>query len=107
MKKLAWIAAYLLVALAVMLMGVKANEAAAQSPYCGVYALFKKTLAENYSEFPTARALSKNDTIMVELFISKAGTFTIIATPRDGPTCIIAAGKKWTAIAPEIEGTPL
>ncbi len=42
---------------------------------------------------------------MVELFVAKAGTWTVIATDPAGRTCVVARGKDWFSIVP-VSGEP-
>lgn len=72
---------------------------------CGLRADFVAALNGKYSETRKAVALA-GQTSLVEVFNSKAGTWTILVTTPDGMTCIIAAGKGWEDLPVEIEGSP-
>lgn len=69
---------------------------------CGLRADFIKALAERYQE--TGKALCIAGQInLVEVFASKAGTWTILVTTPEGKSCIIAAGSSWEDLPPKIE----
>jgi len=47
-----------------------------------------------YKEGPVSFGTA-NGNILVEIFASETGTFTVIATQNSGLSCIIAAGRDW------------
>lgn len=47
-----------------------------------------------------------NGTNFVEVFASKAGTWTILVSTPEGFTCIHGAGESWEDVPPEVEGSP-
>lgn len=53
-----------------------------------------RVLAQRYHEAPRAVGLA-NATAMIEVFTSKAGTWTILLTRPDGASCIVSAGSDW------------
>jgi hypothetical protein len=53
-----------------------------------------KLLGKEYKEVLSGFGVSGQQNI-VEFFISKAGTFTILATRSDGISCVIATGDNW------------
>ena len=53
-----------------------------------------KTLAKRYRELPRAVGLA-NSSAVIEIFTSKAGTWTILLTKPDGASCIVGAGDNW------------
>lgn len=53
-----------------------------------------KTLASRYRELPRAIGLA-NQTTVIEIFTSEAGTWTILLTRPDGASCIVSAGEHW------------
>lgn len=58
-----------------------------------------KALASKYDERPRAIGLA-NARAMIEIFTSRAGTFTILLTRPDGASCIISAGENWEEAPP-------
>lgn len=85
--------------LAILLLSV---EAQAQG-MCGKRADMVKALNDKYSEFGKAIAIA-GQVNLVEVFASKAGTWTILITTPEGKTCIIAAGNSWEDLPPVTEG---
>lgn len=66
---------------------------------CGNRADFIRALNDKYQE--TGKALGIAGQVnLVEIFASKAGTWTILATTPQGKTCIIAAGSSWEDLPP-------
>lgn len=69
---------------------------------CGMRADFLKALSDKYQE--TGKALGIAGQVnLVEIFASKAGTWTILVTTPEGKSCIIAAGSSWEELPPTIE----
>lgn len=66
---------------------------------CGVRAKFIETLAKNYQEEPSAFGIAGQRNL-VELFVSKAGTWTMLVTHPSGMSCIVAAGQSWEQFPP-------
>jgi len=71
--------------------------ALAAGSQCAAHSDMIALLAKRYKEVPTAVGLV-NENRVVQVFVSQAGTWTIIATKPDGDTCIIAAGKDWEEV---------
>ncbi|NQU55934.1 MAG: hypothetical protein HQ513_01785 [Rhodospirillales bacterium] len=55
---------------------------------------FIERLRQLYAERPVSSGLNFNG-VMVEVFASEGGHFTILATRPDGVSCLIASGKDW------------
>lgn len=66
---------------------------------CGSRASIIKMLAQKYKEAPKFIAIA-GQKYLIEIFISKAGTWTILITEPEGKTCVIAAGDSWEALPP-------
>ena len=62
--------------------------------FCGDRTKLIDTLAKKYEEVPSAFGIvgQKN---LVELFVSKSGSWTMLMTQSSGATCIMAAGQSW------------
>lgn len=65
-----------------------------------------KALNEKFRENEAARGLI-NPSVVVEIFVSEKGTWTILATDTRGQSCIITAGDGWdgamiTAAVPRV-----
>jgi hypothetical protein len=66
---------------------------------CGKRGDFIKALADKYQESGKALGIT-GQVNLVEIFASKAGTWTILVTTPEGKTCIIAAGNSWEDLPP-------
>ena len=61
---------------------------------CANRAEMVKVLSSRYREEPRAIGLA-NQSAVIEVFTSKAGTWTILLTKPDGASCIVGAGDNW------------
>ena len=52
-------------------------------------------LADHYAESVKGRGLTADGKVMLELFVSKDGSWTLLASDVDGKSCPIAAGEAW------------
>jgi hypothetical protein len=75
------------------LMAVSAAPALA-APQCAARTDMIKALGETFHESQTARGLV-NPNVILEIFVSEQGTWTILATDTHGQSCIITAGEGW------------
>ena len=73
---------------------------------CGVRADIIKMLSDKYSEKPRAMAIA-GQTNLVEIFTSKAGSWTMLVTQPKGTSCIVGAGQSWEDIPEEKKLTGL
>lgn len=73
---------------------LSSGAAFAQAPTCGPHAAVAQSLAEQYREKPQSIGVVDAKTV-VEVFVSEAGTWTIIATDTNGNSCVISAGEGW------------
>ena len=73
-----------------------ASAAAAQS-VCGTREDLLKQLAAEYQEAPVGVGLASNGSV-VELLTSTGGTWTLMVTRPDGPTCLIGTGEAWQPV---------
>ena len=73
---------------------------------CSKHDELVKVLNENYQEFRIGLAISgkSEDQNIIELFVSKKGTWTAMKTAKDGMACLVDSGEAWTDFKPEIEG---
>ena len=79
-----------------------AGTARAES-ICAEHQKIVDQLTSRYGETRQSLGLASNGSV-VEVFASKAGTWTILVTDADGQTCLAAAGEAWQEIAAAIEG---
>jgi hypothetical protein len=64
------------------------------APVCSSHDSLVKLLGNRYKEALSQYGISGQSNL-VEIFVSKKGTFTILATRTDGISCIIATGESW------------
>ncbi len=69
----------------------------ANAAVCSERKKFTTYLAEKYKEIPTAIGLVSN-TGMMEVYVSKRGTWSILMTAPNGISCLIAAGNNWQGL---------
>lgn len=75
------------------LLALGATEANAQM-LCGQRAEIIESIDQKYKERPAAYGLS-GDKMMVELYTSERGTWTMLMTRPGGVSCIMAVGQSW------------
>lgn len=76
----------------------------AQAPVvCAERQAIAEKLDAEYAETPVAAGLTA-DGLMIEVFASAAGTFTILVTRPGGPSCVVAAGEGWESRAADRPG---
>ncbi len=68
--------------------------AAAATPMCGEHKRMTEVLVNKYDEAPKAIG-TVNQKWFMEVYVSKAGSWTILVTSADGNSCIVAAGQDW------------
>jgi len=69
-------------------------QAAASSALCGKRTDIVRTLGDQFQETQQAVGVVDRSAIL-EIFVSTAGTWTIIATGADGNSCLVASGEGW------------
>jgi hypothetical protein len=83
-----------LVSLIALVGGVLPGSSALAAPACGAREEIVKQLAEEFKESPQAVGVV-NKNAVIEVFVSKSGTFTIIASGTDGNSCVLSTGDSW------------
>jgi len=83
--------------------GAVLHKASAQGLQCGNRDQMVKTLDKRFKENRFAMGLSSSVTLL-ELFVSKNGTWTILSTRANGISCVMAAGKSWVSMPVKLEG---
>jgi hypothetical protein len=61
---------------------------------CGQRAEIIQSIDQKYQERPSAFGLS-GDKMMIELYTSEKGTWTMLMTRPGGVSCIMAVGQSW------------
>lgn len=68
--------------------------AQAKADQCAARTDMVRALGEKFHENQAARGLV-NPNVVLEIFISDQGTWTILATDTHGQSCVITAGEGW------------
>jgi hypothetical protein len=88
-------------------LAVFCGPAAANSmSFCGERAKIVEVLNTKYQEARLSGGIiGQEGSGVMELFVSKKGTWTILATMAEGKTCIVAAGQSWQDMPEKVAGT--
>lgn len=79
----------------VVLFATNPSQAAAQpDPICVERATIIERLQRRYGEHQISNGVNYNG-VIIEVFTSQIGGFTILATRPDGESCLIASGDNW------------
>ena len=92
---------YLLLAVAVTAVSLIVNVSVSNSQplQCGERRAIIDMLLTKYGEVPVFRALNQARNNMVEWLVNyESGTWTMIATPYQGETCLVSGGYSWRAV---------
>ena len=68
--------------------------------FCAKHDTLASILDTKFGEQQTGVGLAGKEA-MVELFVSKKGTFTLVSTNTEGVSCIVGAGDSWEKIEPK------
>jgi hypothetical protein len=71
---------------------------------CGVRERILRDLAVIYKERRTAAGLTHSGELL-EVYVSAAGTWTIVVSSRSGRSCVIAAGEAWHRFSLDLEAS--
>lgn len=55
-------------------------------------------LGQNFGEQAMGRGLAAGGQAIIELFVSRSGTWTVIVTDTRGVSCLVASGEGWSAL---------
>ncbi len=88
--------------LAALLMASHADAAAP----CGDHREMEAWLAQKYGEAPIGLGTAGRQTI-VQLYLSPAGTYSVVASDTAGRACIIAFGSGWEFAPPPKPSKPV
>ncbi len=91
MKKM--FAAAILLSLAAWSLASSLVDAAPEA-VCVDRAKFIERIKQHYAERQVSNGINYNG-VVVEVFASENGHFTILATSPEGESCLIASGKNW------------
>jgi hypothetical protein len=76
---------------------------AAAASQCAPHESISKQLTERFGEGRKQLGLADATTV-VELYVSKRGTWTLVATNTQGRSCILGAGEAWQESPDKIAG---
>ncbi len=72
---------------------------AQQGPPCAAtHAEAVTLLADRYGEVPTGYGLARDQGSVIEVFVSQAGSWTIVRVLPDGKTCMVLDGYGWVFV---------
>ncbi|SHI98087.1 hypothetical protein SAMN05444000_10497 [Shimia gijangensis] len=80
------------------LLVLAADQVAAQNRNCAPRDVVLERLSNAYGETRQSIGLGANNAV-VEVFASETGSWTIIVTFPDGPTCLVASGLAYETLA--------
>ena len=73
--------------------------ASAQQNNCLPHEQAITKLAGEFDERMASQGLVQGGKAIIEVFVSKAGSWTVLATDTDGISCMVANGEAWTPVA--------
>ncbi|MBL4875101.1 MAG: hypothetical protein JKY10_01195 [Cohaesibacteraceae bacterium] len=82
-----------------------ANAAGARPMPCAAHGDMVSFLEKRYKESPRALGLV-SVTGLMEIYVSKKGSWSILMTTTKGKSCIIAAGNNWVDAVVKVAGDP-
>ncbi len=83
--------------LAIAVVSLSAASAEAQM-MCDLRENAITQLETKFDEHVIGRGLTRDGRAMVEIFVSDAGSWSVVVTDTHGRTCLMAAGEDWSAI---------
>lgn len=86
--------------LVIALLFVVLSSCAHAQEACGTRSDIVNRLEQGYNEHQVAVGLSSGG-MMIELWTSRKGTFTIFATTPDGISCLLTSGEGWIDLTPK------
>lgn len=84
-----------------------AAPAAAAQEICGTRADLLKELTQRYSEAPVAVGLANSGALVEILTNDNGATWSIMVSQPNGTSCLVAAGKEWQELKPDVVGRDL
>ena len=84
-----------LAAIGLILVTASVANAASGGAVCGPRDHTLRQLEGKFKEQVFGRGLGPRGTAMLELFVSKSGSWTVLVSDPKGRSCILAAGEDW------------
>lgn len=72
---------------------------------CATYADLSDMLVERFGERPATTSIA-NDGTLVQVFASKANTWTMVNISPQGKACVVAVGHNWQELLGRVLGWP-
>ena len=86
---------------------LSAQPPAAQGgPLCLPKAQMEAILADKHHEAPVGAGIAGDGKILVQLWVSDAGTWSIVTTTPAKVSCMFAAGRPWIEAPKPLAGVP-
>lgn len=73
---------------------------------CGDWAELTRHLEEGFGEVLVGAGVDNSGRLMLEVYASESGTWTVVVTVAGGPSCIKAAGQGWQTHSPRKPKAP-
>ncbi|WP_193367070.1 hypothetical protein [Pelagibius marinus] len=86
-------------------MAFSGQATAAQPSTCGAREAVLDRLSSRYDEQPVSRGVTATGSLL-EILASPAGTWTIIVTIPNGPTCLVSSGEGWSDVPLQVAEDP-
>ena len=87
-----------------LLLALLVGAANAQPAPCSPRDVIAERLSEKYGEVPIQRGIALEGAMVVELFASPAGSWSLVTTNADGVSCLLAAGQDWESLPLPVPG---
>ena len=100
---LGFIVVVLVVSLLLMVLGLRAATAGSA---CTDRRTLATALEKTHSEVPVSIGLERTG-LVIEVFASPTGSFTIVLTRPSGESCVMAAGESWEDLPKKLAGMKL
>jgi hypothetical protein len=79
--------------------------AQAQAPQCGAREAVLERLSDKYDERPVSIGVTATGSLL-EVLASPEGSWTIVVTVPNGPTCLVSSGDGWHSAPVQIAEDP-
>jgi hypothetical protein len=84
-----------------ILLGCASGAQAQMPPPCGDWKEITDHLEKEFGEVPVGAGVDSSGRMMLEVYASPTGSWTVIVTVAGGNSCIRATGEGWQTIAPK------
>jgi hypothetical protein len=82
-----------------------AAQAPGQAPQCGAREAVLERLSDKYDERPVSIGVTATGSLL-EVLASPEGSWTIVVTVPNGPTCLVSSGDGWHSAPVQIAEDP-